>query len=231
MNNNMTTYLKKVCILLSNILSTMIMIIVLTILLVIISEIFYFLLCLVLFDQFRKGNYVPTYVHTSNNARFSQMRSQGYQDQWMLEQALKNMPADQKKDMAKLLSTTPSKLIGIQTVEQLTKHYGKEKVNEMNDVRFKNQRKVHELKLDPMYFRDLELGYKTFEIRKDDRPFRINDMLLLQSFDRKNQEYTGSMIFASIVGIFGREEHEKEFVKEGYVILSIDIVKSRYVQD
>ncbi|MGX7414188.1 DUF3850 domain-containing protein [Enterococcus caccae] len=44
---------------------------------------------------------------------------------------------------------------------------------------------VHELKTDPEYFRDLGLGYRTFETRQDDRPYRVNDMLLLQSFDRK----------------------------------------------
>lgn len=101
----------------------------------------------------------------------------------------------------------------------------------MNDFRMKNQRMCHELKIDPVYFRDLELGSKTFEIRKDDRPFRVNDMLLLQSFDREANEYTGSMVFASVTGIFGRKENEKEFVKEGYVILSIDLIKSRYVID
>lgn len=156
---------------------------------------------------------------------------EAYQDQLWLEHELKSMSAEKKENLAKLLSITPDNQIVLQTVEQLNEHYGKEKVNKMKEQRFKNQRMVHELKLDPMYFRDLELGYKTFEIRKDDRPFKINDMLLLQSFDRKNQEYTGSMVFASIVGIFGREEHEKEFVKEGYVILSIDLVKSRYIQD
>ncbi|MBL1227257.1 DUF3850 domain-containing protein [Enterococcus sp. BWR-S5] len=101
----------------------------------------------------------------------------------------------------------------------------------MNDIRFKNQRIVHDLKIDPDYFRDLELGSKTFEVRKDDRPFRVNDLLLLQSFDQKSKEYTGSMVFAIIVGIFGRKEKEKDFVKDGYVILSIELIKSRYVQD
>ncbi|MBP1040387.1 DUF3850 domain-containing protein [Vagococcus sp. BWB3-3] len=101
----------------------------------------------------------------------------------------------------------------------------------MKDIRYKNQRIVHDLKIDPRYFRDLELGSKTFEVRKDDRPFRINDMLLLQSFDVKNQEYTGSTVFASVVGIFGRADHEKDYVKEGYVILSIEIIKTRYVMD
>ena len=89
----------------------------------------------------------------------------------------------------------------------------------------------HELKIDPVYFRDLESGSKTFEIRKDDRPFRVNDVLLLQSFNREVNEYTGSMVLASVTGIFGRKENEKEFVKEGYVILLIDLLKSRYLID
>lgn len=92
-----------------------------------------------------------------------------------------------------------------------------------NQKRFKNQKMVHELKIDPIYFRELELGRKTFEVRKDDRPYRVNDTLLLQSFNREANEYTGSMIFASIVGIFGRNDKEKEYVKEGYIILSIEL--------
>ncbi|MGX2947003.1 DUF3850 domain-containing protein [Enterococcus alishanensis] len=101
----------------------------------------------------------------------------------------------------------------------------------MEFKRYKNQRMVHDLKIDPKYFTDLELGSKTFEIRKDDRPYKVNDMLLLQAFNSSSNEYSGATAFASIVGIFGREESEKVYVKDGYVILSIELIKSRYVID
>lgn len=101
----------------------------------------------------------------------------------------------------------------------------------MKDIRSKNQKMVHELKIDPKYFTGIELGIKTFEIRKDDRPFRANDMLFLQGFNQEEQEYTGQTMFAKILSVFGRKEDEKEYVKEGYVVLSIELIKSMYVRE
>lgn len=91
-----------------------------------------------------------------------------------------------------------------------------------------NQTIIHELKVDPRYFKELESGSKTFEIRKDDRPFQVSDVLLLKSFDNENAEYTGATIFAYVLGVFGREIHEKEYVRDGYVILSIEILRNGY---
>ena len=101
----------------------------------------------------------------------------------------------------------------------------------MKDIRSKNQKMVHELKIDPKYFTNIELGIKTFEIRKDDRPFRANDILFLQGFNRKEEEYTGQTMFARVLSVFGRNESEKDFVKEGYVVLSIELIKSMYVPE
>lgn len=46
-------------------------------------------------------------------------------------------------------------------------------------------------------------------------------MLFLQVFNQKEQEYTGQTMFAKILSVFGRKEFEKDYVKEGYIILSI----------
>lgn len=58
---------------------------------------------------------------------------------------------------------------------------------------------VHELKTDPEVFDDVVKGVKTFEIRKDDRGFKVGDSLHLRRTrysgnDMKNGnplEYTG----------------------------------------
>lgn len=43
--------------------------------------------------------------------------------------------------------------------------------------------KIHELKLDTEYFDDVKSGLKTFEIRKNDRDFKVGDVLALTAFE------------------------------------------------
>lgn len=41
----------------------------------------------------------------------------------------------------------------------------------------------HELKTLPEYFQAVKRGEKTFELRRDDRPYAVGDTLLLREFD------------------------------------------------
>lgn len=74
---------------------------------------------------------------------------------------------------------------------------------------------VHELKILPEYFMPVILGEKAFEVRKDDRPFSVGDMLLLREY--RNGEYTGNAIKAEITYIL-----RGEYCKKGYCILGIE---------
>lgn len=47
---------------------------------------------------------------------------------------------------------------------------------------------VHRLKIKPEYFTDVTDGKKTFELRKNDRDFKVGDTLILQEY---NEDYTG----------------------------------------
>lgn len=51
--------------------------------------------------------------------------------------------------------------------------------------------KVHHLKILPEYFEAVVKGEKTFEIRKNDRDYCVDDELFLNEFDLVKQEYTG----------------------------------------
>ena len=42
---------------------------------------------------------------------------------------------------------------------------------------------IHELKILPHFFREGISGRKTFELRKNDRPFRKGDLLALNEYD------------------------------------------------
>ncbi|CAK1233951.1 hypothetical protein LMG30234_GAICNKDF_00564 [Fructobacillus fructosus] len=49
--------------------------------------------------------------------------------------------------------------------------------------------KVHELKLDEKYFDLVDTGVKTFEIRKNDRDYRVGDLLALSIYDSDSNCY------------------------------------------
>lgn len=49
----------------------------------------------------------------------------------------------------------------------------------------------HELKTWPPFFDAVVEGKKTFEIRKNDRNFRVGDVLVLQEYDKITESYTG----------------------------------------
>lgn len=53
---------------------------------------------------------------------------------------------------------------------------------------------IHCLKTWPEHFGALVSGKKTFEVRQDDRGFRVGDLLVLQEYDPAKGAYTGEMI-------------------------------------
>lgn len=82
---------------------------------------------------------------------------------------------------------------------------------------------VHELKTLPKYFKKLVDHSKSFEVRKDDRNFQVGDWLKLREYDIENKKYTGDYLMAKILYILGRNEDEKIFVPNGYVILGLEM--------
>nr|WP_294490620.1 DUF3850 domain-containing protein [uncultured Anaerosporobacter sp.] len=77
---------------------------------------------------------------------------------------------------------------------------------------------VHEIKIANCYFEDVKQGIKKFELRKNDRDYKVGDKLKMMEF--KDGEYTGRMLNAVITFIL----EDYEGIKEGYCILSIDLL-------
>jgi hypothetical protein len=50
---------------------------------------------------------------------------------------------------------------------------------------------THCLKTWPEFYKAIESGEKTFEVRKNDRKYKPGDALLLQEYDPTKEEYTG----------------------------------------
>lgn len=78
---------------------------------------------------------------------------------------------------------------------------------------------IYKLKTLRGYFQAIQVGRKTFEVRFNDRNFKLGDDLLLQEFDNKTKEYSGNEVLCHITYILDNPE----YVKEGYVIMSIKV--------
>lgn len=76
---------------------------------------------------------------------------------------------------------------------------------------------IHVLKELPRWFSDVVDGRKSFEVRRADRDFKVNDLLALNEYDAEAQEYTGESCLVYIDYILD----DPEYVREGYVILGI----------
>lgn len=73
----------------------------------------------------------------------------------------------------------------------------------------------HELKILPMYFQAVWEGVKKFEARKNDRNFKVGDIVLLREWDG---EYTGSALVVRITYIL----EDFEGLVKGYCVFGIE---------
>lgn len=86
---------------------------------------------------------------------------------------------------------------------------------------------IHELKTWPEYWAEVAAGNKTFEIRKNDRNFKVGDHLLLQEYDPFSEEfdhgftsgYSGRSVLCEVTYILSNYSA----VKDGYVVMGIKL--------
>ncbi|ORJ53953.1 RNA-binding protein [Levilactobacillus brevis] len=74
---------------------------------------------------------------------------------------------------------------------------------------------THELKIQPKYFNAVLMGTKTFEIRKNDRGYKVGDMLILKEWIPDIQIHTGKELARKVTYITDYQQ------KPGYVVMSI----------
>ena len=80
---------------------------------------------------------------------------------------------------------------------------------------------IHKLKLNSDYYSDSASGVKTFEVRKNDRNFKVGDILELREWiwsalDGKGT-YTGDVHWKIITYIL----EDEKFLEEGYVCIAV----------
>lgn len=79
--------------------------------------------------------------------------------------------------------------------------------------------KIHNLKCWPESFKPIVSGKKTFDIRFNDRGFKVRDQLILEEYDPAKKAYTGRRLKATISYILA---NTIDFgLSEGYACLSL----------
>lgn len=73
----------------------------------------------------------------------------------------------------------------------------------------------HDLKLDDIYYADSETGKKPFEIRKDDRNYKVGDTITLNRWNRITSEYMGESLERKITYMTDYQQ------RHGWVVLGL----------
>jgi len=60
---------------------------------------------------------------------------------------------------------------------------------------------THHLKSWPQFFKAIKAGYRTHELRRDDRGFAVGDILVLHEFDPNNKDYTGDELGVEVTAM------------------------------
>jgi hypothetical protein len=81
---------------------------------------------------------------------------------------------------------------------------------------------IHQLKIDSKFYNDIEVNGKRFEVRRDDRGYQVGDMLVMREV--KGGKLTGRIVYALVTYIH-RNGLEHTFLRWGYCILGIDIIR------
>ena len=77
---------------------------------------------------------------------------------------------------------------------------------------------IHELKIAPNYFEKVVSKEKSFEVRYNDRDFKIGDILKLMEY--VDGSYTGQSIYVKVTYIL----REFEGLQPNFVALSIELI-------
>ncbi len=78
--------------------------------------------------------------------------------------------------------------------------------------------KIHKIKTWPKYYNDVLLGAKTFEVRKNDRAYKVGEYITLEEWDNDNGIYTGRALSRRIKYILDGGQFG---IKKGYIVMSL----------
>lgn len=84
---------------------------------------------------------------------------------------------------------------------------------------------THDLKVWPEFWQAVYRGEKAFELRRDDRGYRVGDELRLREWDPRGGDYTGNALTRHVSYIC--RDMPQWGLEPGYAILGLSVVRQR----
>ena len=86
---------------------------------------------------------------------------------------------------------------------------------------------IHDLKTEKSFYHDILHGKKRFEIRKNDREYQVNDLLLLCAYDQEARKYYDQQQHAPMLVrvTYMLEDYESRGLRDGFVVMGIERVE------
>lgn len=84
---------------------------------------------------------------------------------------------------------------------------------------------IHELKTHTQFFEQVAYGGKNFEVRKNDRAYKVGDLLHLRNYNPEEKLYKYGHIVAEVIYVL---EGGQFGIENGYVVMGIKIINSQY---
>lgn len=81
---------------------------------------------------------------------------------------------------------------------------------------------IHELKTWIEYFQMMASGNKPFELRKNDRDFKVGHELLLREYSKNTKKYTGRILYRRITCVLQGADAERFGLKKGYCVMGLE---------
>ena len=75
---------------------------------------------------------------------------------------------------------------------------------------------IHDLKILPSFYEDVIQHRKTFEVRKNDRPYAVGDFLILREYT-PDKGYSGRAVQAPVIYVL----NDLRYCKRNFVIIGI----------
>lgn len=80
--------------------------------------------------------------------------------------------------------------------------------------------KTHTLKIWPQYFQEVTFGLKTAQLRRNDRNFKVGDILILREWCPERKVYLGHETRVKVTDLI----EKCEGLQRGFCILSIKLI-------
>lgn len=84
---------------------------------------------------------------------------------------------------------------------------------------------MHTLKTDFGLMPDIRNRIKTFDVRKNDREFKVGDTLLLHGWNKKTEKYTDQKIKVEVTYILPGGQYG---IQKGFVVLAIKVISCNF---